>query len=92
MSGEGWLTIGVTAAVFIALIFNLHPNLVGSGHLAYDESTHALTFCAQMPMELMHEELFGRVVNNVFFISENLRDQFFTMAGVPRREEAEAVR
>jgi Tir chaperone protein (CesT) family len=76
----------------VALIFNMHPALVGTGHLSYDEGTNALTYCAQMSMELMNEELFGRVVSNVFFISENLRDQFFTMAGVPSREEPEAVR
>jgi hypothetical protein len=76
----------------VALIFNLHPTLVGTGHLAFDEGTNALTYCAQMPMELMNEELFGRVVSNVFFISENVRDQFFTMAGVPPREEPEVVR
>ena len=31
MSGEGWLTIGVTAAVFIALIFNLPGDLLFVG-------------------------------------------------------------
>jgi di/tricarboxylate transporter len=31
MSGEGWLTIGVTAAVFVALIFNLPGDLLFVG-------------------------------------------------------------
>jgi hypothetical protein len=74
-----------------ALMFNLHPNLVGTGHLAYDAEINALTFCAQMPMELMNKELFERVVSNVYFISDDVRDQFFTMAGVHREEAMETV-
>lgn len=73
-----------------ALLFNLYPSMVGSGHLAYDEGAGTLTFCAQMPMELMSGDLFDRVVNNVFFLAENLRDQFFTLAGVPADTGAEA--
>lgn len=75
----------------IALIFNLHPTLVGSGHLAYDDAARTLTFCAQMPMEVMTEEFFGRLVVSVFTLSDELRDQFFTLAGVPSPAEPAAV-
>ena len=70
----------------VALSFNLYPTLVGTGNLGYDEATRALTFCAQMPMELMNEELFGRMVTGVFSTSADVRDQFFTMAGILPQE------
>ena len=75
----------------VALTFNLYPALVGTGNLGYDEATRALTFSAQMPTDLMDEDLFGRMVNSVFSTAADVRDQFFTMAGIAPQEAAQVA-
>ena len=67
-----------------ALLLNLNPDAVGAGHLAYEQSSGALAYCAHLPLEMLTQERFAAVLAHLFDGAEGLRGNLSAMMGAPQ--------